>query len=460
MINVPDIFPKTTNAYIVGGSVRDLILGQSPTDYDITVFPDPGDFVNMLTASRNGRVVDIGKPGKMITRVILDDVTVDVVSGTGLTIQNDLAQRDFTINAMAFDLATKELIDDVGGLNDLKNKTLRMVSKDAFADDPVRMVRAFRLAAALDFEIESNTLSSIKNNASRINRTAAERIRAELLKMLLSRKSFPHLLKMADTQLLFEIIPELSALKHCEQNTFHQYDVFEHSMKAFQYLESLVGEHSDFMPNHRNFLSPLIRTEKGALLKFAILLHDIGKPKAKIKDDTSRVTFRGHESISADMAVAICNRLRFSTHETDYIKFIIQSHLWPLSLYISYQKNGLNQKQVNRFFMKCKENAFDLLMHAIADFKGKNSEDNGRSDQFETFATNIIHSFFMEFKPKTNKPALITGHDLIHTLGLSPSPIFKTILDKIEEARISNEINTKEEALDLAKKIIENVEYQ
>jgi tRNA nucleotidyltransferase/poly(A) polymerase len=458
MINVPDIFPKTTNSYIVGGSVRDLILGQSPTDYDIAVLANPGKFVNMLTTGQKSRIVDIGKPGKMTTRVILNDITVDVVLLSGSTIQEDLTKRDFTINAMAFDLSTKAVIDCVGGMKDLKDKTVRMVSKDAFANDPIRMVRAFRLSAALGFDIEPNTLSSIEDNATLIEHTAPERIRIELLKMLLSKKSFPHLLKMADAQLLFEIIPELSALKNCHQNKFHEYDVFEHTMKAFQCLESLLDKNGTFMPNNRNVLSPLVHTEKGALLKFAMLLHDIGKPKAKTTDNTSRVRFRGHESISADMATSICKRLRFSSHETEYVKFIIKSHLWPLSLYISHQDNTLKEKQVNRFFMKSKENTLDLLLHAIADFKGKNSENNGQSDPFETFATNIIRSFFMEFKPKTKKPALITGDDLIRLLGLTPSPLFKTILERAEEARISNKINTKDEALDLAKKIIKNVE--
>jgi len=457
--SLPDIFPKIKNAYIVGGSVRDVLRGQSPTDYDIAVFTDPGKFAEMITASQKGRIVEIGKPGKMVTRVILKEFIVDIVSGAGSNIHEDLKKRDFTINAMACDLSTGEVIDCVDGMKDLKNKTIRMVSEDAFIKDPVRMVRAFRLGASLGFEIESLTASAIKNNTKHIKHSAGERIRSELLKILRTSNASTFISKMADARLLFEIIPELTALKECRQNNHHQYDVFDHTMKALQYLEAIIDENTHFMPENRDLLDPFINSKKGALLKFAILLHDIGKPTAKTKDEKSRIKFHGHESISADMAASICRRLRFSSYETEYVNFIIKSHLWPLSLYISSQNKTLKNKWINRFFMKCKDNTLDLLLHAIADFKGKDSDNSEKSRIFEAFAKDIIQSFFMEFMPKTQKPPLITGDDLVKELGLTPSPVFKTLLDKAEEARISNEINTKEEALHLVKTLLENRDH-
>ncbi len=438
----------------MGGSVRDLILGQSPTDYDIAVFSDPGKYAEMIAANHKGRIVKIGKPGKMITRVILNDLTADIVSGAGSTIKDDLKKRDFTINAMAVDLSTGEVIDCVGGLNDLNDRTIRMVSADAFIEDPVRMVRAFRFGASLGFEIELLTASAIKNNANRIQCTAGERIRVELLKLLITSNAFSFISKMAEFQILFEIIPELMALKQCLQNRYHHYDVFDHTMKALQCLELLLDENSGFITEHRHILHPFIHTEKSALLKFAILLHDIGKPAAKTRDEKSTIKFHGHESISADMAAAICRRLRFSVQETEYVKFIIKNHLRPLSLYISHQNNKLKQKQINRFFMKCRDNSLDILLHAIADFKGKEKEDSEGGRLFETFAINIIRSYFIDFKPKSQESPLMTGDDLIAGLGLTPSPVFKIILNKVEEARISNEIKTKEEAFILAKTML------
>ena len=227
-------------------------------------------------------------------------------------------------------------------------------------------------------------------------------------------------------------------------------------MKSLQYLELLLDENSSFMLENRHIFDPCENTKKRALLKFAILLHDIGKPASKTRDEKSKIKFHGHESISADMAATICRRLRFSAHETEYVNFIIKNHLWPLSLYISKQNKTLEQKWLNRFFMKCKDYSLDLLLHAIADFKGKDSEDSERSRLFEAFAVNIIQSYFMEFKPKSRKPPLLTGDDLIRDLDLTPSPVFKTILDKVEEAKICNKINTKEEALHLAKTILKN----
>ena len=453
---ISNIFPKTKDAYIVGGSVRDLVRGQTPIDYDIAVFTDPKKFAEMIAAGQKGHIIDIGKPGKMVTRVIFKDLTVDIVCAAGSTIIEDLKKRDFTINAMALDLFSGEIIDCVNGIKDIENKTIRMVSADAFIKDPVRMIRAFRIGASLGFEIEPLTVSAIKNSAKHITNSAGERIRVEFLKILATSKAFPFISKMADTQVLFEIIPELTALKECHQNRYHHYDVFDHTMKSLQYLELLLDENSSFMLENRHIFDPFENTKKRALLKFAILLHDIGKPASKTRDEKSKIKFHGHESISADMAATICRRLRFSAHETEYVNFIIKNHLWPLSLYISKQNKTLEQKWLNRFFMKCKDYSLDLLLHAIADFKGKDSEDSERSRLFEAFAVNIIQSYFMEFKPKSRKPPLLTGDDLIRDLDLTPSPVFKTILDKVEESKICNKINTKEEALHLAKTILKN----
>lgn len=455
---IPKIFPKTKDAYIVGGSVRDLIRGQSPMDYDIAVFTDPRTFAERIVANQKGRIVEIGKQGKMVTRVILKDLLIDIVPAGGSTITEDLKKRDFTINAMAVDLHSGEVIDCVNGINDLEKKTIRMVSANAFRNDPLRMVRAFRLGASLDFEIDPLTASAIKKNANRITHSAGERIRVELLKLLLTPRAFSFISKMADAQILFEIIPELTALKECHQNRYHHYDVFDHTMKALQYFEALLDTTSGFMPENPDVLDPFIHTQKGALLKFAILLHDIGKPAAKTRDEKSKIKFHGHESISADMAAIICRRLRFSTNETEYVNFIIKNHLLPLSLYISHQNKTLTQKGINRFFMKCGNHTLDLLLHAIADFKGKDGEDIEKSRIFEAFAIEIIHSFFIDFKPKSIKPPLITGDDLIKELGLTPSPEFKTLLYKIEEARILNKINTKKEALTFAKILLKNIE--
>jgi len=452
--SLPDVFPKIKGAYIVGGSVRDLIMGRSPADYDIVVSMDPEKYANIITCRHNGSVVNIGKSGYRITRVVLDSIMIDIAPLTGMGIEDDLKKRDFTINAMAYDLQSGKIIDCMAGMRDITAKTIRMVSESALKNDPVRLLRAFRLGASLVFDIEPLTLSAIKRNAGKISRTAGERLRTEILKLLQTSRSYPFLLQMADTGLLFKILPELIPLKNCRQNRYHRYDVFDHTLNAFNHLEYMLENIHFYMPKLSKKHS-YMDDEHKPLLKFAMLLHDIGKPAARSEDkNAKKIKFHGHESIGAGMAENICRRLRFSIRETAYVVFIIKNHLRPLFLYKAWRDKTTSSKILTRFFMKCRDNIIDLLLHAIADFKGKEEDNGERSQLFEAFAMDVIDLFFMKFRPKIQQAPLITGKDLIKDLGLSPSPLFKTILDITEEARISGTIKTKQEALDLAAKIL------
>lgn len=161
-----NIFPKTKGAYIIGGSIRDLLLGRTPADYDVAVLGNPEKFANHVALQTNGHLVEMGKPGQMIIRVVAENHIVDISPVNGLTIEDDLNQRDFTINAMAYDLSTGKIIDVLGGLQDLEKKKVKMVSKQIFKKDPIRLLRAFRMGACLGFDIEPQTSSAIAREAT------------------------------------------------------------------------------------------------------------------------------------------------------------------------------------------------------------------------------------------------------------------------------------------------------
>jgi tRNA nucleotidyltransferase/poly(A) polymerase len=175
------IFPETPGAFIVGGSIRDLLCGRAPVDYDIAVLGDPVKFARQIESRTNGRLVELGKTGQMIIRIVSEKHIIDVSSIKEASIVKDLRARDFTINAMAYDLASdlasNRLIDPLDAQRDLKNKTIRMVSKDIFKRDPVRLLRAYRIAAEFQFEIESQTQAAIQKHASLIQQSAGERVR-------------------------------------------------------------------------------------------------------------------------------------------------------------------------------------------------------------------------------------------------------------------------------------------
>ncbi len=450
------IFPKSRGAYIVGGAIRDILRGRSPIDYDVAVVGDPVGFAHQVVKNTNGRLVEIGKSGQTIIRVVTEKTMIDISRVKGASIEEDLRARDFSINAMAYDLYSYQLIDYLGGQQDLANKTIRMVSKSIFKQDPVRLLRAFRIAATLQFDIESHTKSATEKNAALIQQSAGERVREELFKMFQSTKSHAYLCQLADTGLLFATLPELLELKQCRQNRYHQFDAFEHTLQAYYHIERLLD------PCHDQALltvkgAPLahrIAESRVPLLKFSILLHDIGKPAAQTTDSDGNFHFYGHERQGAHMAEAICRRLRCSTRDADSIAFLVRHHTRPLFLFTALNTQNEAPRADTRFFIKCAEHIPDLLMCAAADMLAKEKEQNDRSRAFIKFVNQLLADFETDFKPKKSKPPIITGRDLIDEFGLKPSPRFKKILDRVEEERLSRSDMTRQEAVALVKKLI------
>jgi len=454
MININPAIPKVKGAYIVGGSIRDIILGRIPTDFDIAVLLFPEQYASDLASCVNGHVVKIGKQNQMIYKVVSENSTFDISSIEGKTIEDDLVKRDFTVNAIGYDLSSGKIIDLFGGINDLSIKKIRMVSKEIFKKDSVRLIRAYRIAAMLGFEIESETAHAIINNVKLITKAAGERIKTELFKILSCPKSYSYIHQMYETGLLFEIFPELAALQECKQNKHHAYNVLDHSLTAFSQLEKLLNKEL-YGTGLINFPIPDMDKERSALLKYSILLHDIGKPSAHTVGDDGNIHFFGHEIFSAEMAKQISKRLKLSNNETDYIDFIIRNHIAALHLYSSGIKNPPSNKSLTRFFIKCGDMTPDILLHTIADIKGKGNEDK-KNEDFLSFASNLLNEFFSGYKVKKTGPRLITGNDLIEEFGLSPSPLFKRILSIVEESRISNDIKNREEAFSLVKELIKS----
>ncbi|MFC1857330.1 CCA tRNA nucleotidyltransferase [Thermodesulfobacteriota bacterium] len=446
---ITNIIPRIKGVYVVGGSVRDLLLNRFSTDVDIAVDGNPEEFAARMAETIKGHLVRLGKPGQTILRIVSDDHTFDISSLNGPSIEEDLAKRDFTINAMGVELSSGKFIDPLGGRQDLIRRKVRMVSQQNFLNDPIRLLRAYRIAAHLNFQIDRNTSDTILKNAALIKSSAGERIREEFLKILQTPRSHLLLSQMGDSGLLFAIIPELNALKECVQNRYHHLDVFDHSMAAFSHLEVLFDTYPEIFPESGTRIRQSFNPDTTTLLKCAILLHDIAKPLVRNADKQGIVHFYGHAPKSADMAKDILTRLKFSNRATDYITFIIRNHIWPLFLFTAQQKKTLTPKGRLRFYLNCGANTPSLLLHATADMQGKENKPGKHTDAFVKFAEELLVHYFNAFRPQKMKPPLITGHDLINEFQLSPSSIFKKILDVVEEARLSQTIKSKEEALKL-----------
>ena len=487
------IFPNAAGAFLVGGSIRDMLCGLSPLDYDVAVLGDPLEFAHQVLAHIKGRLVEIGKPGQTIIRVVSDTATIDVAQAKESSIEKDLMARDFTVNAMAFDLSAQRLIDPIGALRDLENHIIRMVSRDIFKQDPVRLLRAYRIATQLGFEIEPKTQAAIAENAARIHQSASERVRDEFFKLLAYSRSYPSIRQMVDSDLLFAILPELADLKDCRPSRHHRFNAFEHTLQAFNHLEQMLEAHWKSAPDAGASLVRRIAKTRFALIKFCILMHDVGKPSTQTADGDGRLHFYGHAHSSAQITRHICRRLRCSNRFTDASYFLVRHHTRPRDLYTTRQeqnatrlspsavgtirpesfdpelmteglmsKSGPNgsskssPRATSRFFMDCGLYLPELLVMAAADTLGKASKPNRQHTTFIAFLAQLMLEFESEFRPKAAKPRLITGHDLIAEFGLKPSPLFKRILDRVEEERLSKREMTRQAAVQLVQELIQN----
>ena len=448
------ILPETAGAFIVGGSIRDMLIGRTPIDYDVAVLGDPFEFARQVERRTNGRTVEIGKADKMIIRVVSQNNIIDISKTKEASIEKDLQKRDFTINAMAYDLSSHCLIDPVGAQRDLKAKTIRMVSKDVFRRDPVRLLRAYRIAAEFQFQIEPQTKAAIEKHAMYIQRSAGERVREELFKMLRCTDSYPYLRQMADAGLLFALIPELSAMKRCRQNQHHAFNVFEHTLHAFSHLEGLLGPNKELLIANNKPAARRVHEKQIPLLKLAMLLHDVAKPAVLTRSADGKIHFYGHERQSARVAEAICRRLKCARRDIAKIHFLVRHHVRPRFLFTAIQEQKDAPRALTRFFMQCAEQIFELLIIAAADCLAKETQPGKRSSAFIAFLNGLMVDFESNFKRRRSGPRLITGHDLFAEFGLEPSPLYKKILQRVEEERLSEGDMSRQDALKLAGKLI------
>ncbi|MGD9139632.1 MAG: hypothetical protein PVH42_22915, partial [Desulfobacterales bacterium] len=272
------LFPHTNGVFIVGGSIRDLLCNRTPSDYDVVVKENPADFALDLSSKISGRLVKLGKDGQIMWRVIAEDLLFDITTMNGTTIEEDLLQRDFTVNAMAMAASTGSLIDPFKGQQDLASQKIRMVSTDVFRKDPVRLVRAYRLAAAFDFTIEVNTRKILRRDAHLVNQSAGERIRDELFKILECKAAIVWLSDMALSGLLFFVFPEFLVLKNCRFDNADPRDLLEHTFDAYHWLEKLVNSRRLLKKNSVDTNIQDIGTDRVTLLKWAILFGGLCNP--------------------------------------------------------------------------------------------------------------------------------------------------------------------------------------
>lgn len=420
---------KKKSLYLVGGTIRDILLGIKPKDFDLFVIGSGIRLAQDFAEDTGGRFILLEE--KMDeARVVVDDLTFDF--NGGYSIYEDLMRRDFTMNSMALRLPFSRIIDPFKGIRDMRRGIVRAVSEKNIVDDPLRILRAFRFKALFDFAIESRTRCMMIKNRHRLKDIARERIKTELLYILGSRSSWQALMDMADMKVLDEIIPQFSALRGIPQNKPYG-DLVNHSINTVRALEELDIGQLPFPEIFQEYFN-----KHTAVLKLACLLHDIGKPRAfEVQND--RVHFYGHEKTGVEI---VKEGLKLSKEEKNIITKLIALHMRP---HLLASDPYYTRRAVVRLISSSGRDAPGLLLLSLADaIASAGSYLDGLNRVFKDSGEVMTQR-------EEIKERLITGDDLI-TLGIKPGPIFREILTLVEEERALGNLPTKEDAISYIKK--------
>jgi len=471
------LYEQGIPAYLVGGFVRDALLRRPTADIDIAVAADALDTARGVAGVLGGRFVPLDEANG-VGRVVL--VGEGDTSGGGLrqvdfstlrgTIEEDLALRDFTIDAMAVELPpiaehqqSAQIIAPLGGLEDIQRSVIRSVSEAAFESDAVRLLRAVRLAAELGFTIDDATEDQIGRHAALIGGVAGERVHQELLRLLAVPGSGRFLVHMDTLGLLAAMVPELDASRGAEQPKEHQWDVFEHSLKTVLAVDFLLHE-GDWEYGGKELLAEVPASlgvigasgwERGtgsaerSLLKLAALLHDIGKPRTKSIDSDGRMRFLGHAREGATAAAAVLERLRFSRKESQFVEAIVLHHMRPMQM----SQAGLpSRRAVYRYFRDTGDAGVATLLLSLADHlaaRGPRLDVAGWREHAGIVADVLARRAEQESRPQPVK--LIDGHDLMDLFGMSPGARLGGLLEEVREARAAGDVGSRQEALEFVR---------
>ncbi|MBE9547395.1 MAG: CCA tRNA nucleotidyltransferase [Proteobacteria bacterium] len=456
--------------YVAGGAIRDRILKRYSPDIDIVV-PSGARELALDFARRSGGTYILldDEPCRKTERVVVkshdETLVFDFTKMRGASIEEDLGERDFTINAMALPLmdylegSFDSLIDPFGGRDDICKKRIAVISDETFRDDSLRMVRAFRFAAQLGFEIDIKTRKSIVQNRGRLKEVSWERIRDEFFNLLSVYSCAPFVIDMDGLGLLEEIFPEILSMKGVRQNGYHHLDVWGHTLLTLEKIEFVMREPEDYFgeyaPNFNEYLDSgfVPGRSRESIIKFAAIFHDSGKPEARSEDTDGRVRFLGHEDAGKKIAEEAARRLKLSNREIGFVKDMVGDHMYLINLAFL---GALSQKSILRFFRKHTEEFRAYFILFLADSMATLGPDvpEDRIPKSKRMTKEMLDIYYGEIKPRIETPPLITGRDLIDKFGLSPDPFLGKILGKVEDARMEGRIKDREEAIRYAGKII------
>ena len=424
--------------YLVGGAIRELALGRSPRDYDFAL-EEPYDAAK-LEGLFQAKGFPLGKKPVQTLRIVAPDGVFDLTFLHNGIIE-DLARRDFTMNAVGYEIASGDIFDPFGGLEDIGRRLIRYPRRESLAEDPLRMLKAVRHLSTLPgFSLDQDLQGAITEKKDLIGLTAPERLKYELDLIMLSQDPYKGVATLRDTGLLFALIPELAALEQMDREKGFELETLGHTIEGFKYLERA-----------RRFYT--FEEQDVSSAAYALLFHDLGKAYTFSYDEIKkRVHFFNHEKHSRDLAFSIMERLRFSSHEIRIISALIEHHMRVFLI----SREGTTDKAIRRIVYRMEHLTPALLLLTLLDMYGSSSGEENETTARVTERCVEALSAYDDWR-RQPLPRIVNGYDLL-AIGFSAGPGLGRILDNIREKQISGEITEKTAALEYARRLLEGTE--
>jgi poly(A) polymerase len=442
-----------SRSWTVGGALRDELLGREVTDIDIAVEGDPEAAARALAKEVRGPVFRLSEAfgaWRVVDR--RGGRVYDFAPLQGETIEEDLRKRDFTLNAMARERGGGDLIDPLGGRADIEAGTLRVIGPEAYASDPLRPLRLARFAAELGFSADPDTERLTAEAAARVPEASGERVFAELRRLVLAPGAISGFALADRLGLLHAVLPELADLHDVEQSHYHHKDVYGHTLEV---LERLIELEAEATGEVRAVLDEPLADEltRGQALRFGALLHDIGKPATHHVRDDGRVTFLGHDRLGEEMVGQVCRRLRTSERLSRFLQAVTRHHL---VLGFLVHERPLDRRGVYRYLTRTSPVEVEVTLLSCADrlaTRGRNAE---RAIDAHIELARELMPAALEWR-RTGPPRLpIRGDELAREAGIEPGPELGRVLAELREAAYAGEIEDREGAVELARRLRHN----
>lgn len=474
---IKDVLPAGQEMYLVGGAVRDLFLSRLSSDFDFAL---PSGGISLARKIANALKADFislddeRDTGRVIVHENESRIFLDFATYRGKNLEEDLRARDFTINAIAYNLQDDTLIDPTEGVKDIESQIIRACSPTSFADDPVRVLRGVRLAAAFDFTIEKATRESMKQASPLLGSVSIERVRDEIFKILNSKRVSDSIKALDMLGVIEQLMPELLNMKGVEQSSPHVFEVWTHTLSVLDYLEKILFNLFEETP--KNEFAEALQTQLGkfrqqiqdhfseslnidrthrSLLFFAALYHDVCKPETKTIDEDGRIRFFNHDVKGADVVAERARSFNLSNDEVERLSVIIKNHMrihsWISKL--ENEKEYPTRKAIYRFFRDAGKAGIDLILLALADKRGTHDKEMTLASWniYLEISKILLENYFEKPQETVSPPRLVNGNDLMKELNIKPSRLLGELLEAIRENQAEGNIYTREEAIFFAK---------